>query len=208
MKNLLSRYGGHGVLFGKGKASESELPTDQSFENIIKNHSIQMNGFSYLSSFKMMPEFMGAFQKLPIGAVKIAEINHIFTDLLLQYNIETTSKVYFGSTGFANIFTCYLNTDYKPLSNYIGKIDPTYDLVVILRVIGKSNEEINEMIAQILHCILGILIFEMEISNTNPDITPSKTKFGKKINLIKLNELLNKIESIDNREELYNFISL
>lgn len=208
MKHLFSRYGGHGILFGNGKASDSELPADQSFENVIKNHSIQMNGFSYLSSFEMMPEFMGAFQKLPTGAVKVAEINHTFTDLLLQYDIETTSKVYFGSTGYANIFTCYLNTDYKPLNDYIGKIEPTYDLVIIFRVIGKSNEEIDEMTSQILHCILGILIFEMGLCNTNPIITTSKSKFGKKISLIKLNELLTNIESLDDREELYKVINL
>ena len=43
MKHLFSRYGGHGILFGNGKASDSELPADQSFENVIKNHSIQIS---------------------------------------------------------------------------------------------------------------------------------------------------------------------
>jgi hypothetical protein len=39
------------------KSSEENLPEDQSFENLLENHAFEMKGFTYLSSYEMMPEF-------------------------------------------------------------------------------------------------------------------------------------------------------
>ena len=190
MKQILSRFGGHGFIIGKGKASSVNLPEDQSFLNVLKNHSIEMDGFSFLSSYEMMPEFMGAFDKLPSGTFKIAEFDHVFNEILLQYDIETTTNVYFGLTGYSNVFTCYIKTNFKPLKDFIGQIDSSYDLVLILRIIGKSNDEIDQMVSKILNLILGLLIYEMGINDEFLTIRPSKTKYGKMINLENLNILI------------------
>jgi hypothetical protein len=45
-------------------------------ENLLDNHAFKMKGFSYLSSYEMMPEYMGAYEDFPKGAIKIAEIDH------------------------------------------------------------------------------------------------------------------------------------
>lgn len=36
MQYLMSRYGGNAVIIGKGKASDSKLPEDQSLDNMLE----------------------------------------------------------------------------------------------------------------------------------------------------------------------------
>ena len=45
MHQLFSRYGGHMHIIGKGKASAQDLPEDQSIENMLYEHAIQLNSF-------------------------------------------------------------------------------------------------------------------------------------------------------------------
>ena len=123
MKYLLSRFGGHSLIIGNGKASNQNLPEDQSFENVLGNHAIKMNGFSYLSSYEMMPEFMGAYKNLPKNAIKIAEIEHDFAEVLLQYDVKVNTSIFFSQTGYCNVFAIYLKTNFKDVEDMIGKIE-------------------------------------------------------------------------------------
>ncbi len=43
MHQLFSRYGGHMHIIGRGKASAQDLPQDQSLENMLSEHAIQLN---------------------------------------------------------------------------------------------------------------------------------------------------------------------
>ena len=136
MKYTFSRYGGHIVILGKGKASNEKLPEDQSFQNILTNHAFEMNGYSYISSYDMLPEFMGAYKNLPKGSVKIADLEHDFTDALFQYEVRVNSKIYFAPTGYSNLFSCFIKTDFEPVEDLIGKINPSYDLILMTRILG------------------------------------------------------------------------
>lgn len=202
MKFLLSRYGGHGLIFGKGKASSQNLPEDQSFENVIGNHAIEMNGFSYLSSYEMMPEFMGAYKKLPKNAIKIADMEHDFGEVILQYDVTVNTSVYFSQTGYCNVFAIYLKTNFKDVEDLIGKIEPSCDCVLIIRAFDKDADDVKKAMPQLLHIALLTLIYEMGIKDTYCDVTPSKTSFGKKIDLEKLKEGIEELKDIAGRKEL------
>jgi hypothetical protein len=202
MKFLLSRYGGHGLIIGKGKASSENLPEDQSLENLIDNHVFEMNGFNYLSSYEMMPEFMGAYKHFPKGAIKIAEIDHDFNEVSFQYDVTVNTSVYFTQFIYTNIFAIFLKTDFKKIEGMLGKIEPSYDCVLIIQAIDKDDAQLKKALPQILHTSLLTLIYEMGIIDSYCDVTPSKTALGKKIDIDKLNEGIEKLKEIENREDL------
>ena len=179
MKFLLSRYGGHGLIFGKGKASSENLPEDQSLENLIDNHVFEMNGFTYLSSYEMMPEFMGPYKNLPKTAIKIAEIDHDFNEVSFQYEVTVNTSVYFSQFVYTNIFAIFLKTDFKKIEGMIGEIEPSYDCVLIIQAIDKDNAQLKKAMPQILNASLLTLIYEMGIKDSYCDVTPSKTSLGK-----------------------------
>ncbi len=202
MKFLLSRYGGHGLIFGKGKASSENLPEDQSLENVIDNHAFKMKGFSYLSSYEMMPKFMGAYKDFPKGAIKIAEIDHDFNEVSFQYEVTVNTIVYFTEFIYTNIFAVFLKTNFKDVAAIIGKIEPSYDCVLIIHAIDKNTEEVKKSMPQILHSTLMTLIYEMGIKDACCVVTPSKTSLGKKIDLEKLDEGIESLNEINSRDQL------
>ena len=206
MKFLLSRYGGHGLIFGKGKASSENLPEDQSLENLIDNHVFEMNGFTYLSSYEMMPEFMGPYKNLPKTAIKIAEIDHDFNEVSFQYEVTVNTSVYFSQFVYTNIFAIFLKTDFKKIEGMIGEIEPSYDCVLIIQAIDKDNAQLKKAMPQILNASLLTLIYEMGIKDSYCDVTPSKTSLGKKIDIEKLEEGIEELKDIESREELAEMI--
>ena len=208
MKFLLSRYGGHGLIFGKGKASSQNLPEDQSFENVMSNHAIEMKGFSYLSSYEMMPEFMGAYEKLPKSAIKIADIEHDFGEVILQYDVTVNTSVYFSKTGYCNVFAIYLKTNFKDVEDMIGKIEPSCDCVLFIRVFDKDADDVKKAMPEILHISLMTLIYEMGIKDSYCDVTPSKTSLGKKIDIEKLEDGIEELKEIAGRKELAEVLNI
>ena len=65
MQYLMSRYGGHGIIIGKGKASDEKLPEDQSLDNMLDNYATEIiPNYFYISSYDALPEFMGSMDKL------------------------------------------------------------------------------------------------------------------------------------------------
>jgi len=202
MKYLLSRFGGHGLIIGKGKSSEENLPEDQSLENLLENHAFEMKGFTYLSSYEMMPEFMGAYKNLTQNAIKIAEIEHDFGEVMLQYDVTVNTSVYFSQIRYSNVFAVYLKTDFKSVESIIGKIDPSYEWVLTIHALDKDTEEVKKALPQILHITLITLIYEMGIKDTSFDLTPSKTFLGKKINVEKLNIGIEQLKEVESRKEL------
>ena len=61
MKFLMSRFGGHSVTIGKGKSSDSNLPEDQSLDNMLDNYSKEIiPNYFFISSYDANPEYMGS----------------------------------------------------------------------------------------------------------------------------------------------------
>jgi hypothetical protein len=188
MKYMMSRYGGHAIMMqpdGAVKASMLQLPEDQSFENIMGNHAIQMDGFSYLSTYRSMPAFMGPFKKLPKRCVKIGELEHPFLELLMQYDVGVTSSLYLAYTGYSNVFGLIMKTNMQELEWCMGKMDTTYDLVLMIRVQGKSNEEIKASMDEIITRMTVLLVNEMEVGEGVCRFIASGTYLGKKIEKFK-----------------------
>lgn len=211
MNNLLSRYGGHAIIFNKGgavKASAVDKPEDQSFENIMANHAIQMKGYSYLSSYECMHDLMGPYQKLPERSVKIGDLEHAFLELIMQYDVEVSSSLYLGYTGNCNVYALFIKTDFGPVEFSMGKIKSTYDLVLMIRVQGIPNELIPQSMNEIMTCLICLLVFEMGIAETQYSFIPSKTYLGKKIKMDELNAKFEILKTIENREELMKAIEL
>jgi hypothetical protein len=211
MNKLLSRYGGHAIILNKGgaiKASAVDKPKDQSFENIMANHAIQMKGYSYLSSYACMHDLMGPYQKLPERSVKIGDLDHTFLELILQYDIDVTSSLYLGYTGYGNVFALFIKTDFGAVELSMGKIKPTYDLVLMIRVQGIPNELIPQSMNEILICLICLLVFEMGIAETNYSFIPSKTYLGKKIKMDELNTKFEILKTVENREGFMKAIEL
>ena len=202
MKYLFSRYGGHLVIPGKGKASDDKLPEDQSLKNLFDNHAFKMNGFSYLSSYEMLPEFMGAYQYLPTNAVKIADMEHDFTDVFFQAGTTVNSSIYIAPYQFSNIFSCFIKTDLKPLEDDMGKLEQSYDCVLVLRISGKSNEEIKNEMGDFIINVMGTLLYEMDLKDDNRIIKPSNTYLGKKINMKKIHSIYKTLPKMEDRKML------
>jgi hypothetical protein len=207
MNNLLSRYGGHAIILNKGgavKASAVDKPKDQSFENIMANHAIQMKGYSYLSSYACMHDLMGPYQKLPERSVKIGDLDHEFLELIMQYDVEVSSSLYLGYTGYGNVFALFIKTDFGPVEFSMGKIKSSYDLVLMIRVQGIPNELIPQSMNEIIICLICLLIFEMGIAETQYSFIPSKTYLGKKIDMENLKSKFEILKTIDSREGMMN----
>ena len=207
MNNLLSRYGGHAIIFNKGgavKASAVDKPEDQSFENIMGNHAIQMKGYSYLSSYSTMHDLMGPYQKLPERSVKIGDLDHAFLELMLQYDVDVSSSLYLGYTGYGNVFALFIKTDFGPVEFSMSKIKSSYDLVLMIRVQGIPNELIPQSMNEIMTCLICLLIFEMGIAETHYSFIPSNTYLGKKIDMEKLKLRFEILKRIDSREGMMN----
>jgi hypothetical protein len=50
MQQMMSRYGGHDFLIGKGKVSYANLPEDQSQVNLLDNYAAEIIPNHYLVS--------------------------------------------------------------------------------------------------------------------------------------------------------------
>ena len=113
-------------------------------------------------------------------------------------------------TLFCFIYTQLIDWKYvfRPVELSMGKIKPTYDLVLMIRVQGKSNELIKESMNEIMICLICLLVFEMGIAETSYSFIPSKTYMGKKIKMDELNAKFEMLKTVENREQLLNAIAI
>lgn len=205
MKYMMSRYGGHAIMMqteGAVKASMLELPMDQSFENIMGNHATLMTGFSYLSTYRSMPSFMGPYKKLPKGCVKVGELEHPFLEIMMQYDVEVTSSLYLAFTGYSNVFGLIVKTKMQELEWCLGKMETSYDLVLMIRILGKSNEEIKASLDKIIISMIILLVHEMDVGDDECRFIPSRTYLGKKLEKKKIDELLELLNTNEKEDQL------
>ncbi len=207
IKLMQSRFGGHAFKLGRGKASDENLPDDQSLENLLENYAIKADGFSYLSSYQMKPEFMGSYEKLPLKAVKLAEIFHVYTEMMFQFEVFTTSVVFLAQLKYSNVYAVFIKTDLEPINDVFGideHEDPTYDLVLIVQAGVKDADELKKRMTRFIEVCLLTLFYEMNIYD--PDVTPSKTYLGKKIDVASLEAQIKEFKPYQKLEEFISAI--
>jgi hypothetical protein len=184
MKNLMSRFGGHAVIFGAGKASKKLLPTDQSLDNLLDNYAQEIIPHNFfISSYDAIPEYMGMYEwsALKTEVFKLGDLEHDFTDLLLQYEVPVTTSIYIGKHQYDNVYAIFIKTHKEGLEDHIPDYRETFDYVLQVFIRSKDKKPVLdsvkiERILLILFYKMG-LIYEGQITS----FKRSKTHLGKKI---------------------------
>lgn len=213
MQDIMSRYGGHGFIIGKGRASNDKLPEDQSLDNMLDNYAIEIipNHF-YISSYDAKPEWMGSMDKLYFPkTVKLGTLEHQFYEILFQHEISVITDVYISYHQWSNVFAVFIKTHKGDLGYLIEDYKVRYDYVLQVFIRStiegfdqslKNNPDYIEKILLILFYKMG-LIYEGDII----EFTPSKTYLGKKISP-KFQELVkNVLVDVDSDEALANLLN-
>ena len=128
----MSRYGGHGFIIGKGRASNDKLPEDQSLDNMLDNYAIEIipNHF-YISSYDAKPEWMGSMDKLYFPkTVKLGTLEHQFYEILFQHNISVVTDIYISYHQWSNVFAVFIKTHKGDLGYLIEDYKVRYDYVL------------------------------------------------------------------------------
>ena len=209
----MSRYGGHGFIIGKGRASNDKLPEDQSLDNMLDNYAIEIipNHF-YISSYDAKPEWMGSMDKLYFPkTVKLGTLEHQFYEILFQHEISVVTDVYISYHQWSNVFAVFIKTHKGDLGYLIEDYKVRYDYVLQVFIRStiegfdqslKNKPDYIEKILLILFYKMG-LIYEGDII----EFTPSKTYLGKKISP-KFQELVkNVLVDVDSDEALANLLN-
>jgi hypothetical protein len=89
----------------------------------------------------------------------------------------------------------------------MGKMESSYDLVLMIRVLGKCNEEITSSLDKIISCMIVLLIREMEVGDSDCSFIPSRTYLGKKLDKNKIDDLLKKLKNQE-EEDWKNLIKI
>lgn len=212
MQYLMSRYGGHGIIIGKGKASDEKLPEDQSLDNMLDNYATEIiPNYFFISSYDALPEFMGSMDKLYFPkTVKLGTLEHKFYEILFQHEISVVTDIYISYHQWSNVFAVFIKTHKGDLEYLLEDYKERYDYVLQVfirsRIEGfdqslKNNPDYIEKILLILFYKMG-LIYEGDII----EFSPSKTYLGKKISP-KFQELVkNCLVDVDSDESLANLL--
>ena len=149
MQQMMSRYGGHNYLLGKGKASYQDLPEDQSLDNLLDNYAAEIiPNHYYVSTYDAQPDWMASYTTLPHipesrRAVKVGTIDHVFNELLMQYPIEVSTDIYFTDLHYPNVYIAYIKTDGRDLDEFVLNYKKCYDLTLILFIRGDDVGEVK-----------------------------------------------------------------
>jgi hypothetical protein len=212
MQYLMSRYGGHGIIIGKGKASDEKLPEDQSLDNMLDNYATEIiPNYFFISSYDALPDFMGSMDKLYFPkTVKLGTLEHKFYEIIFQHEISVVTDIYISYHQWSNVFAIFIKTHKGDLVYLMEDYKERYDYVLQVfirsRIEGfdqslKNNPDYIEKILLILFYKMG-LIYEGDII----EFSPSKTYLGKKISP-KFQELVkNCLVDVDSDEALANLL--
>ena len=213
MQVIMSRYGGHGFIIGKGRASNDKLPEDQSLDNMLDNYAKEIiPNYFYISSYDAKPEWMGSMDKLYFPkTVKLGTLEHQFYEILFQHNISVITDVYISYHQWSNVFAVFIKTHKGDLGYLIEDYKVRYDYV--LQVFIRSTiEGFDQSLAKnpnYIEKILLILFYKMGLIYEGDiiEFTPSKTYLGNKISP-KFQELVkNVLVDVDSDEALANLLN-
>ncbi len=208
MQYLMSRYGGHNMIIGGGKASDEKLPADQSLDNMLDNYAVEIipNHF-YISSYDALPEWMGGMDKLYFPKTfKLGTLNHRFNEIFIQDELEVITDIYVSFHQWSNVFAVFIKTHKDDLKYVMDDYKERYDYVLQVFIRSKidgydqslsKNPDYVEKILLILFYKMG-LTYEGDII----DFIPSKTFLGKKISREFTNTISKKLVGIESDNEL------
>lgn len=211
MKFLMSRFGGHSVTIGKGKSSDSNLPEDQSLDNMLDHYAQEIiPNYFVISSYDAKPEWMGSMEwkDFPKKPVKIGTLEHNFNEVLLQYDISVTTDIYLTFHQWSNVYAIIIKTHKQGLEDVAHEYTESFDYVlqVFIRRPGIENAKLN---AKELERILLILFYKMDLVYEDyiETFTPSKTPLGKLISEEFYKNLPTKLVSADSDEKLIELLN-
>lgn len=213
MQYLMSRYGGHNIIIGKGKASDEKLPTDQSLDNMLDNYAVEIipNHF-YISSYDALPEWMGGMDKLYFPkTVKLGTLNHRFNEIFIQHELEVTTDIYISFHQWNNVFAVFIKTHKGYLKYVMDDYQERYDYVLQVFIRSKI-EGYNQSLSRnpdYVEKILLLLFYKMGLTYEGDiiDFIPSKTFLGKKISKTFTNTISSKLVGIESNEVLADILS-
>ena len=208
MQYLMSRYGGNAVIIGKGKASDSKLPEDQSLDNMLDNYATEIipNHF-YISSYDALPEWMGGMDKLYFPkTVKLGTLEHQFNEIFFQHDVSVLTDIYIAKHQWSNVFAVFIKTHKGDLKWFLEDYQERYDYVLQVFIRSKI-EDYDQSLSKnpdYIEKILLLLFYKMELNyeGNSIEFTPSKTYLGKKISPSFVDSLPTIFESIESEEEL------
>lgn len=213
MQYLMSRYGGHNIIIGGGKASDEKLPADQSLDNMLNNYAVEIipNHF-YISSYDALPEWMGGMDKLYFPkTVKLGTLNHRFNEIFIQHELEVISDIYISLHQWNNVFAVFIKTHKGYLKYVMDDYKERYDYVLQVFIRSKidSYDQSLSKNPDYVEKILLILFYKMGLTYEGDiiEFIPSKTFLGKKISKDFTTNISNKLVGIESDEELADILS-
>lgn len=204
----MSRYGGHAMVIGKGKASEEKLPKDQSLKNMLDNYATEIiPQHFFISSYDALPEWMGGMDKLYFPkTVKLGTIERRFNEVLSQHETTATTDIYIANHQYTNVFAVFIKTHKDALKWVVDDYQERYDYVlqVIIREQDLNFDQSLSKNTSYIEKILLILFYKMGLIYEG-DITEfraSKTYLGKKISNDFTKNISEKLTGIEADEDL------
>lgn len=209
----MSRYGGHNMIIGGGKASDEKLPTDQSLDNMLDNYAVEIipNHF-YISSYDALPEWMGGMDKLYFPkTVKLGTLNHRFNEIFIQHELEVITDIYISFHQWNNVFAVFIKTHKGYLKYVMDDYKERYDYVLQVFIRSKIDgyDQSLSKNPNYVEKILLILFYKMGLTYEGDiiDFIPSKTFLGKKFSKDFTNTISTKLVGIESDEELADILS-
>ena len=205
MKFLMSRFGGHGVVVGSGKASDSLLPQDQSLDNMLDTYAKEIiPNFFYISSYDAIPEYMGMLEWNQFGKkpVKLGTLSHNFTELLLQYDLSVTTDIFITKHQYDNVYAVIIKTHKEELESINPDYFESYDYVLQLFIRSKNQKP--KLRTEDIERILLILFYKMNLIYEGyiEEFSPSKTHLGKLISSEFCDAISSLLVAVDTDEQL------
>lgn len=212
MRDLFARYGGHGFIIGKGRASALNLPEDQSLDNMLDHHSVEIiPNLYYISSYTLRPEFMGAMPELPDKMIKLGTAMHDFTDAFVQYEHTVRSDVFVGIHQYLNVFAVVIRTYEEDIAEIYccrkSQVAKTYDYVLTFHPKGQSEEKCDLLDhPEYVEMLLITLFYTMGLNGLTVEFTPSSRKLGKNISKEFCDNLQNTLNNLKEEVDLKNLM--
>jgi hypothetical protein len=212
MQYLMSRYGGNAIIIGKGKASDSKLPEDQSLDNMLDHYATEiiLNHF-YISSYDALPEWMGGMDKLYFPkTVKLGTLEHQFNEIFFQHDVSVRTDIYIAKHKWSNVFAVFIKTHKRDLNWVLEDYQERYDYVLQVFIRSKI-EDYDQSLSKnpdYIEKILLLLFYKMRLTYEGDiiEFTPSKTYLGKKISKSFVDSLPTIFETVESDEELSSLL--
>lgn len=193
------------MRIGHGKASKERLPEDQSLDNLLDHFSEEVYPNCFvLSSYDMLPSFMGAREKLSDFAVRLGTLHHVFNDMMLQNYVVIKTDIYITTHEYNNVFALHLHTAGDGMQDVMDDYIPTFDYVQTTFFRDAHSDERCSLSdhPNLLALMLYVLFYKMEIYHTKFIFEPSSSDPGNCLEPSFISSLATFYEDINDSDEL------